>query len=271
MAQPNPWVGLCGPSCTRDGVSRPWWLLANQFRLLRVSIGARHLRARVGCHLRRKRRRGSVWTDSRSALRAYARRMSVAALQPFYEGWATHQALVIDALRGLTPEQLDLRTAHASSVGGLAVGWSRCRFAGVLVPRRARRGRPVDPGFSASTAPLFQGLPLEGAGWEDDEDHPRSAEELVDGLRRSWSMVDDRLRRWTAEDLDASVVRPSRTHHRGWVVWHVMEHDLHHGGEISPDPREQRTAGSRSLIRGRRVDLSIRWNRKRWPVSCMIR
>jgi uncharacterized damage-inducible protein DinB len=20
---------------------------------------------------------------------------------------------------------------------------------------------------------------------------------------------------------------------RGWVVWHVMEHDLHHGGEVS--------------------------------------
>ncbi len=29
------------------------------------------------------------------------------------------------------------------------------------------------------------------------------------------------------------VVRPSRSHHRGWVVWHVMEHDVHHGGEIS--------------------------------------
>jgi hypothetical protein len=28
-------------------------------------------------------------------------------------------------------------------------------------------------------------------------------------------------------------VGSSRTHHRGWVVWHVLEHDLHHGGEIS--------------------------------------
>jgi hypothetical protein len=37
--------------------------------------------------------------------------MSVPALRPFYEGWAKHQALVIDALIDLTPEQLDLRTA----------------------------------------------------------------------------------------------------------------------------------------------------------------
>jgi uncharacterized damage-inducible protein DinB len=46
-------------------------------------------------------------------------------------------------------------------------------------------------------------------------------------------MVDDCLQRWTAEDLDRTVVRPTRTHHRGWVVWHVLEHDIHHGGEIS--------------------------------------
>ena len=86
-------------------------------------------------------------------------------------------------------------------------------------------------------------LPLENAGWEDDEDHPRSAEELVDGLRRTWTIVDDCLRRWTADDLDGSVVRPSRTHHRGWVVWHVMEHDLHHGGEISQILGSNRLAG----------------------------
>jgi hypothetical protein len=23
-----------------------------------------------------------------------------------------------------------------------------------------------------------------------------------------------------------------RAHQRGWVVWHVLKHDLHHGGEI---------------------------------------
>jgi uncharacterized damage-inducible protein DinB len=158
--------------------------------------------------------------------------MPVAALRPFYEGWAKHQALVIDALLGLTPEQLAFRTAPHQ--------WAIWQLAGHVAGSRAYWFHDVlgegDPAVRAlfhvdrTTVP---GLSLEDAGWEDDADHPRSADELVDGLRRTWTMVDDCLRRWTAEDLAATVVRPSRTHHRGWVVWHVMEHDIHHGGEIS--------------------------------------
>ncbi len=158
--------------------------------------------------------------------------MSVSALRPFYEGWAKYQALVIDALIGLTPEQLDLRTAPHQ--------WAVWQLAGHVAGNRAYWFHDVLGEGDQATRNLFRvdhttvpGVSLEDAGWEDDEDQPRSAEELVDGLRRSWTIVDDCLRRWTAADLDASVVRPSRTHHRGWVVWHVMEHDLHHGGEIS--------------------------------------
>lgn len=77
------------------------------------------------------------------------------------------------------------------------------------------------------------GLSVADAGWEDVEDHPRSPAELVDGLERTWATIDDCLRRWTADDLAGTVVRGGRTHDRGWVLWHVVEHDLHHGGEIS--------------------------------------
>jgi uncharacterized damage-inducible protein DinB len=45
--------------------------------------------------------------------------------------------------------------------------------------------------------------------------------------------VDECLRRWALEDLDVTVERKSRTLSRAWVIYHVMEHDLHHGGEIS--------------------------------------
>jgi uncharacterized damage-inducible protein DinB len=31
-------------------------------------------------------------------------------------------------------------------------------------------------------------------------------------------------RRWDGKIVDLS---------RAWVVWHVLEHDLHHGGELS--------------------------------------
>ncbi len=155
-----------------------------------------------------------------------------AQLRPFYEGWARHQALLIDALRRLGPEQLGLRNgAHQ---------WAVWQLAGHIAGTRSYWFHDVLGEGEQSTRDLFRidrttvpGIRLEDAGWEDDERHPRSAEELVEGLTRSWDMVDDCLRRWTPEDLAASIVRPERTHHRGWVVWHTLEHDVHHGGEIS--------------------------------------
>lgn len=107
--------------------------------------------------------------------------MSVAALQPFYEGWAAHQALVIDAIRGLTPEQLGLRTAPNQ--------WAVWQLAGHVAGSRAYwfhdvldEGDPLTRDLFRVQSTTVPELPLEDAGWEDDEDHPRSAEELVDDL-----------------------------------------------------------------------------------------
>jgi uncharacterized damage-inducible protein DinB len=150
----------------------------------------------------------------------------------FHDGWANHQQLVIDALRDLTPEQLAFRTAPHL--------WAIWQLAGHVAGSRAHWFHDVLGEGDGSVRDLFRvdrttvpGLSLADAGWEDDEDHPRSAAELVDGLRRTWSLVDACLRRWTAADLEATFVRGSRTHDRGWIVWHVMEHDIHHGGELS--------------------------------------
>ena len=164
--------------------------------------------------------------------------MSIAALQPFYDGWASHQALVTEALRDLTPEQLAFRTAPHQ--------WAIWQLAAHVAGSRAYWFHDILGEGDQATRELFRmdrttvpGLSLDDAGWEDDEGHPRSAEELVDGLTRTWTIIDDCLRRWTEEDLAGSLVRPAsgarpaRMHHRGWVVWHVMEHDIHHGGEIS--------------------------------------
>jgi len=158
--------------------------------------------------------------------------MYPAALRSFYEGWANHQTLLIDALRNLSLEQLDLRTASHQ--------WAIWQLAGHVAGSRAYWFHDVLGEGEASTRDLFRvetttvpDVPVSDAGWEDDEDHPRSADELVDGLTRTWELVDECLQRWTLEELRASVARPGRTHHRGWVVWHVMEHDVHHGGEIS--------------------------------------
>jgi uncharacterized damage-inducible protein DinB len=154
------------------------------------------------------------------------------SLSPFYEGWSKHQALVIDALRDLTPDQLGRRTAPHQ--------WAVWQLAAHVALSRAYWFHDVLGEGDAATRDLFRvqrttvpGLAVDDAGWEDVEDDPRSAIELVDALTRTWTMVDDCLRRWSPEDLDVTIERPSRTHHRGWVVWHVLEHDIHHGGEIS--------------------------------------
>ena len=153
-------------------------------------------------------------------------------LRPFYEGWSRYQQLVIDALRDLTPEQLGLRTAPHQ--------WAVWQLAGHVAGSRAfwfhdilGEGEPAVRDLFRVDRTTVPGVSLEDAGWEDVEDQPRSADALVDGLTRTWSLIDDCLRRWTSDDLAVTFERGSRTHHRGWIVWHVMEHDVHHGGEMS--------------------------------------
>lgn len=66
----------------------------------------------------------------------------------------------------------------------------------------------------------------------------RPASDLVSGMAATWRVMQETLARYTParleetvedEDDDGQVV----TFTRGWVIWHVFEHDLHHGGEIS--------------------------------------
>ncbi|HET9083029.1 MAG TPA: DinB family protein [Candidatus Limnocylindrales bacterium] len=153
-------------------------------------------------------------------------------LAEFHEGWAGHQQLLIAALRDLTPEQLALRTApHQWAVWQLAAHIAGTRaywFHDVL-----GQGDPAVRDMFRVERSTVPGVSLEDAGWEDDESRPRTAAELVDGLERSWSLVDECLRRWGLEDLAVTVERKSRALSRGWVIYHVLEHDIHHGGEIS--------------------------------------
>jgi len=158
-------------------------------------------------------------------------------LEPFLEGWAGYQRLLLEAIRPLNAEQLASRTAPfqwavwqlASHMAGTRAYW----FHEVLGEGDEEVGHMF--AVESTTVP---DLPLEDAGWEDDEDHPRTAAELVDALERTWPMIEDRLRRWTVEDLEVEFSRTRRngeiqTFSRAWVVWHLIEHDLHHGGEIS--------------------------------------
>jgi uncharacterized damage-inducible protein DinB len=159
------------------------------------------------------------------------------ALEPFVEGWLGYQRLLLDTIRPLSPEQLATRTAPfqwavwqlAAHVAGARAFW----FHDVL----GEGDRTVREMFRVPRTTVPD-LPLEDAGWEDVEDEPRSAAELVDAFERTWASIDETLHRWTAEDLAVEHTRTRRngeeqTFTQAWVVWHLIEHDLHHGGEIS--------------------------------------
>ena len=49
-------------------------------------------------------------------------------------------------------------------------------------------------------------------------------------------VMQEALARYTPTDLQVAVEDEwegqKYTYTRGWVIWHVIEHDLHHGGEI---------------------------------------
>ncbi len=77
----------------------------------------------------------------------------------------------------------------------------------------------------------------------DDEqiENPRiDAGAICAALETSWAEVRRCLERWGDEDLDEKFQRPrpNAAGERPWrdrryIIWHVAEHDVHHGGEIS--------------------------------------
>ena len=66
----------------------------------------------------------------------------------------------------------------------------------------------------------------------------RSADELLHGLETTWQGMQEAIARWTPVDWQQTY--PGDDHDGDpaiitgqWVIWHLIEHDLHHGGEIS--------------------------------------
>jgi uncharacterized damage-inducible protein DinB len=77
--------------------------------------------------------------------------------------------------------------------------------------------------------------------WDEDEAlATRPATEIVRGLEESFAVIKSGMERWSPAELVQEFTRPTpneagnrpaRT--RQWIIWHLVEHDVHHGGEIS--------------------------------------
>jgi uncharacterized damage-inducible protein DinB len=144
------------------------------------------------------------------------------SLLPLYQGWDTYQELLIKALEPLSLDQLSLCTApqlrsigeNAAHIVGTRAGWLYYVLS---------RG-------DEHLASL--------ASWNQADQPARSAASLVNGLEATWHVIQDALSHWGIADL-AEIVHDTdengedQTYTRQWVIWHLVEHDLHHGGELS--------------------------------------
>lgn len=139
----------------------------------------------------------------------------------FYAGWQTYQNALITALRPLSTEQLALRAAP-----GL------------------RSIEQMTAHLIAARANWFFHLLEEGGdefarlGALDRPDgSTQRAAELIQGLEITWAGMQAAQARWSPADWQQTYTQghpyaPTPIT-RQWVIWHLLEHDLHHGGEIS--------------------------------------
>ncbi len=141
-------------------------------------------------------------------------------LTAVYKGWEVYQQKLVRAVAPLTAEQLELRAApDVRSIGML--------IAHIIATRADWFHLVMGEG-----GPALEQI----SHWDEDGADPYRGEELVQGLEVTWQMVWECLGRWTTAELEY-VYTPEHGGRmyrltRQWVIWHVIEHDLHHGGEL---------------------------------------
>ena len=137
-----------------------------------------------------------------------------------YDGWHTYQQALLEAIAPLTRAQLGLRAGP-----GLR---SVQQIAQHMIGARARWFYML----MGEGGEAFEAL----GRWDRPGAPSRSAEELASGLERTWAGMQEAIGRWTDEQWQQTWPGEEGdpdTVTRQWVIWHLIEHDVHHGGEIS--------------------------------------
>ncbi|HEX9036135.1 MAG TPA: DinB family protein [Ktedonobacterales bacterium] len=138
-------------------------------------------------------------------------------LSALYDGWGAYQRLLLEAVVPLTPDQLALRAAPGLRSAG--------EIAGHIISARVVWFHEVMGEGHESLAHM--------RAWDQPGAPVLNAAELEMGFEHTWSVIADALDRWTTDDLSAEFERRGERLSRQEIIWHVLEHDLHHGGEIS--------------------------------------
>ncbi|HSH01448.1 MAG TPA: DinB family protein [Anaerolineae bacterium] len=146
--------------------------------------------------------------------------MSNRFLAEIQKGWGLYQKQLVKMVRPLDEAGLAVQMApHMWSVGVLVAH---------IVVARVWWWHYVLGEGPVSLAPMVR--------WDEPEERRRDAAELVSGLEETWGLMMNGMSSWSAHDLEVEFAHPRRQEERytrQWVIWHLIEHDIHHGGEIS--------------------------------------
>src|SRR5262249_4291810 len=149
-------------------------------------------------------------------------------------GWERYQHALAHTIAPLSSEQLALSLgAHQRSMGELLDHMIGARY---------------------NWFHLWMGEGDPDIDWNDGEDNGDTdgptvykVASLVAMFEKSWHVIASALDRWTSANLEQLFLPPAShqawlrrqgleeapPHTRQWIVWHVMEHEIHHGGELS--------------------------------------
>ena len=135
--------------------------------------------------------------------------------------WQDFQGRLVEVARRLDDEHLKLRSsAEMWDVGTL--------FAHIIAARAWWWNSWMGEGSD-----VLRGMER----WDDFEELHSRVSELARGLEVTWSVIQETAGRWTQEDLAVEFRHPRVTDRpprsRRWIISHILEHDLFHGGELS--------------------------------------
>ena len=145
----------------------------------------------------------------------------------FYEGWQIYNERFVEVVRDLSAEDLQVRPAPD--------GWPIWATVGHTAGARVYWlcGVFGEPGAGATPFPDA----MNGIGWEDDLNTPRTAAELTEALESTWRVIADCLQRWTPEMLfeqfAGQVGKKTQVQTRQGVLMRLLSHDAYHCGELS--------------------------------------
>lgn len=129
-----------------------------------------------------------------------------------FESWQDYQAALKRAVAPLTAEQLQHRLIPGLRTPG--------EIAEHIVFGRALHLSRTLGEAAAELTPLIR--------WEDADDPPHTAAEIVHGLALTWRFISGCLLRGSATDAltaeEAPIVQ---------TIWGLLDHDLPHAGELS--------------------------------------